>query len=79
VIPFEKIVKTSEFEGLSQKMDAVLEITTFENTENGKTKVTIHTICTSAQFRDGMISNGMEQALETGHKQLDKLLESLKK
>jgi uncharacterized protein YndB with AHSA1/START domain len=79
VTPAEKIVKTSEFEGLPQKMDAVLETTTFENIDNSKTKVTIHTVCPSSQFRDGMISNGMEQALDTGHKQLDKLLLSLKK
>ncbi|MGY4536257.1 uncharacterized protein YndB with AHSA1/START domain [Mucilaginibacter sp. UYNi724] len=76
---FEKIVKTSEFEGLPQKMDAVLETTTFENIDNAKTKVTIHTVCSSSQFRDGMISNGMEKALDTAHKQLDKLLQSLNK
>lgn len=71
------IVKTSEFTGLPQKLSPVLETTTFESTESGTTKVTIHTICPSAEFRDSMIKNGMEQHLEITHRLLDELLKKL--
>jgi uncharacterized protein YndB with AHSA1/START domain len=71
------IIKTSEFTGLPQKMLPVLETTTFENTEVGNTKVTIHTLCASSEFRDAMIQNGMEQHLKTSHRLLDELLTKL--
>jgi uncharacterized protein YndB with AHSA1/START domain len=71
------IIKTSEFFGLPQKMVPVLETTTFETTENGSTKVTIHTLCTSAQFRDAMIQNGMENHLKISYTLLDNLLSNL--
>jgi uncharacterized protein YndB with AHSA1/START domain len=71
------IIKTSEFTGLSQKMMPVLETTTFEKTTNGKTKVTIHTLCTSVAFRDAMIQNGMENHLKISYTLLDNLLLNL--
>jgi uncharacterized protein YndB with AHSA1/START domain len=71
------IVKTSEFFGLPQKMVLVLETSTFETTENGNTKVTIHTLCASAEFRDAMIKNGMENHLKISYALLDNLLSNL--
>ncbi len=68
------IIKTSEFTGLPQKMAPVLETTTFEKTENGSTRVTIHTVCSSAEFRNAMIQNGMEQHLQIAYTLLDNLL-----
>jgi uncharacterized protein YndB with AHSA1/START domain len=71
------IIKTSEFTGLSQKMMPVLETTTFEKTGNGKTKVTIHTLCISPEFRDAIIQNGMENHLKISYTLLDNLLSNL--
>jgi uncharacterized protein YndB with AHSA1/START domain len=71
------IIKTSEFTGLPKKMIPVLETTTFEKTENGKTKVTIHTLCASTEFRDSMIKNGMENHLQISYTLLDNLLSNL--
>jgi uncharacterized protein YndB with AHSA1/START domain len=71
------MIKTSEFFGLPQKMVPVLETTTFETTENGNTKVTIHTLCASAEFRDAMIKNGMENHLKISYTLLDNLLSNL--
>jgi uncharacterized protein YndB with AHSA1/START domain len=71
------IIKTSEFVGLNQKMPPVLEITNFENTENGHTKVTVHTFCTSSEYRDALIQNGMEQHVQISQLLLDKLFEKL--
>jgi uncharacterized protein YndB with AHSA1/START domain len=74
VLPPTTIVKTSEFLGLPQKMPAVLEYTHFESLSDYKTRVTIHTICPSEDFRNGMVQNGMEPALKLAHEQLDALL-----
>ncbi|MEQ1678239.1 MAG: hypothetical protein ABL876_16165, partial [Chitinophagaceae bacterium] len=73
----EQIIKTSEFEGLPQKVDPVLEKTIFETIPGDRCKVTIHTICPSVGYRDNMIAAGMEPALATTHAQLDTLLTSL--
>jgi uncharacterized protein YndB with AHSA1/START domain len=71
------IIKTSEFVGLPQKMTPVLETTTFETTENGNTKVTIHSLCASPEFRDAMIQNGMENHLKLSYSLLDNMLTNL--
>lgn len=70
----ERIVKTSEFEGLPERGHVVLEITTFEALPDDRTKVIIQSICRSVAQRDGMIQTGMEPALTTAHNQLDELL-----
>lgn len=69
-----QIIKTSEFFGLPHKMPPVLETTRFESTESGATKVIIHTLCPSVEYRDALIKNGMEQHLQLTHKLLDNLL-----
>jgi uncharacterized protein YndB with AHSA1/START domain len=71
------IIKTSEFFGLPQKMAPVLETTTFETTENGSTKVTIHSLCASPEFRDAMIQNGMRNHLQISYGLLDHLVANL--
>ena len=74
-----RIIKTSEFIGLPQKMQPVLETTSFEILETGNTKVTIHTLCPSVEYRNAMIQNGMEQHLQISYQLLDNLLLNLKK
>lgn len=73
VAPNERIVKTSEFVGLPQRLLPTLEFTTFESQGTG-TKVTIQTLCPSVEYRDEMIKNGMENALIQAYEQLDDLL-----
>ncbi|HMV86880.1 MAG TPA: SRPBCC family protein [Blastocatellia bacterium] len=70
----ERIIKTSEFEGLPERGHVVLEITTFEVLPDERTQVTIHSICRSVAQRDGMVNAGMEPALTVAHHQLDELL-----
>ena len=69
------IVRTSEFQGLPQKLEPVLEFTRFLETGNG-TLVEIHSICPSVEYRDQMINAGMKPTLEVTHSLLDKLLQS---
>ena len=78
VISDESIVKTSEFFGLPQKLDPVLEFIRLEELSSDKTRVTIHTICPSVDYRDNMIAANMEPTLKVTHAQLDELLNSLK-
>jgi uncharacterized protein YndB with AHSA1/START domain len=78
VTPNDRIVKTSEFVGLPQRLLPTLEFTTFESQGAG-TKVTIQTLCPSVEYRDEMIKNGMENALIKAHEQLDDLLKSMGK
>ena len=70
-------IKTSEFLGLPQKIEPVLETTRFESMENGNTKVIIHTLCSSTEFRNAMIENGMEQHLKKSYALLENLLANL--
>ena len=72
-----QIIKTSEFIGLPQKMQPVLETTIFETLENGNTKITIHTVCPSAEYRDAMIQNGMEKHLQISYQLLEDVLNNL--
>ena len=70
----DMIIRTSEFTGLPQKMQPVLETTKFESMENGNTTVIIHTLCPSVEYRDAMIQNGMEQHLQRSHQLLENIL-----
>jgi uncharacterized protein YndB with AHSA1/START domain len=70
----ERIVKTSEFEGLPERGHVVLEITSFQALPDDRTKVTIHSICRSVAQRDGMLGAGLEPAITVAHSQLDELL-----
>ncbi|MBI1764498.1 MAG: SRPBCC family protein [Acidobacteria bacterium] len=70
----ERIVKTSEFEGLPERGHVVLEFASFEGLPGDRTKVTIQTICRSVAARDGMVKAGMQPALTVAHSQLDDLL-----
>jgi uncharacterized protein YndB with AHSA1/START domain len=70
----ERIVKTSEFEGLPERGHVVLEITLFGVLPDDRTRVAIQSICRSVAQRDGMLRAGMEPALTAAHRQLDELL-----
>lgn len=70
----ERIVKTSEFEGLPERGHVVLEITSFEALPGDRTKVTIQSVCRSVVQRNGMLKAGLEPAIKVAHNQLDELL-----
>jgi hypothetical protein len=70
----ERIVKTSEFEGLPERGHVVLEITSFEALPSDRTKVTIQSVCRSVVQRDGLLKAGLEPAIMVAHNQLDELL-----
>jgi uncharacterized protein YndB with AHSA1/START domain len=70
----ERIIQTSELEGLPVKGHVVLDIMTFETIEENRTKLTIHDVCISVQDRDMIIKSGMEGGLKQIFDKLEVLL-----
>ncbi len=71
----ERIIQTSELEGLPIKGHVVLEKMTFESLPNNRTKLTIHDVCMSVSDRDMIIKSGMEGGVKEIFNQLDNLLQ----
>lgn len=71
----ERIIQTSEFEGLPERGNVVLEAILFDALPGDRTKLTIHDVCRSVETRDMMIKSGMEHGLAEGFDRLDNLLE----
>lgn len=72
----ERIIQTSELEGLPEGGHVVLEAYTFETLPEGKTKLTMQAVCRSVADRDAMVAEGFESGLVTIFDQLDELIKS---
>jgi uncharacterized protein YndB with AHSA1/START domain len=72
----ERIIQTSELEGMPDGGHVVLEALTFEALSGEKTKLTIQTVCRSVADRDAMVEEGFESGLVIIFEQLDELLKS---
>lgn len=70
----ERIIQTSEFEGLPEPGHVVLEAILFEALPGDKTKLIIHDVFRSVEDRDAMINSGVETGLEQGFNRLEKLM-----
>lgn len=77
VLPQQRIVRTSEFFGLPQKLMPNIEITDFIKIDNDNTEVNIHTICPSVEVRNAMIQHGMKEALTTQDGDLANVLNTM--
>lgn len=72
----ERIIQTSEFEGLPEKGHVLLETTRFEALPNERTRVTVQCVFQSVADRDGMIQSGMERGVVVSHERLDDFIET---
>lgn len=70
----ERIIHTFEFEGLRERGHVSMEIATFEELPNDRTKLTVQSIFRSVADRDGMVSSGMEKGVVDSYNSLDDLL-----
>jgi uncharacterized protein YndB with AHSA1/START domain len=70
--PSELIEQTFEWEGLPGHV--VVEIATFEDLGDGRTKVTTRSRFDTTEDRDGMLASGMEAGLGESYERLDELL-----
>lgn len=71
----ERIIQTSELDGLPMKGHVVMEKMTFESLPDERTKLTIQDVCMSVFDRDMIVKSGMEGGLKEIFNQLDTLLE----
>jgi uncharacterized protein YndB with AHSA1/START domain len=70
----ERVIQTSEFEGLSERGHVALGTTIFEELPGNRTKVTTHSVFRSIFDRDTTLQSGMEKGLNEGYRKLDALL-----
>ena len=73
----ERIIRTSEYEGIPERGHVSLETATFEPLNGGRTKLIIQAVFKSVADRDAMIAAGMERGVNEGNERLDILLEKL--
>ena len=76
VVPPERLVRTSEFEGVPGHVS--LETATFEE-HDGKTTVTAIAVFQTVDDRDGILQSGMEQGATETMDRLAELLQKLKR
>jgi uncharacterized protein YndB with AHSA1/START domain len=76
VLAPHRIIETFEYEGLPERGHVALRKTLFEELPEKRSKITIHFICESVTYRDGLVSSGMEAHTATCHDRLDELLKS---
>ena len=70
----ERIVQTTEMEGLPEGGHVILEVYTFEDLGGGRTRLTIQDVCRSVADRDALVESGMEHGLVAAFDQLDVLI-----
>ena len=75
VTPPERIVQTFEWEGMPGHVS--VETVTFEDVEDGRTKVTTVSTFDTTEERDGMLASGMEGGLNETYERLDEVLARL--
>jgi uncharacterized protein YndB with AHSA1/START domain len=72
VRPGERIVQTFTFEGVPDGVS--LETATFEDVDDGRTRVTMLSVVESMESRDGILASGMDVGVVEGFEKLDEIL-----
>ena len=75
VRPHERLVQTFTWEGMPD--DVSLDINTFVDLGDGRTRIESLSVLESIEARDGMLSSGMEVGIHEGYEKLDELLREL--
>lgn len=70
----ERMIRTFEFEGLSERGHVSLEFLTLTALPGDRTRLQIQSVFRSVEDRDGMVQSGMEGGLNDGFQKLDELL-----
>ncbi|HEX3384224.1 MAG TPA: SRPBCC domain-containing protein [Mucilaginibacter sp.] len=70
----ERIIQTSELDGMPVKGHVVLDAMTFESIDGNSTRLTIHDVCISVSDRDMIVNSGMEGGLVQIFDKLETLL-----
>ena len=75
VRPHERLVQTFTWEGMPDGVS--LDINTFVDLGDGRTRIESLSVLESIEARDGMLSSGMEVGIHEGYEKLDELLREL--
>jgi uncharacterized protein YndB with AHSA1/START domain len=75
----ERMIRTFEFEGLSEKGHVSLETARFEEMPGGRTRLIAQSVFQSVADRDGMLQSGMEEGVKDSYDRLDELLKKIQK
>jgi uncharacterized protein YndB with AHSA1/START domain len=75
VTPPERLVCTFEWDGMPGFV--AVEIVTFEDLGDGRTKVVTTSLFHTTQERDGMLTSGMEKGLNESYAALDRLFAAM--
>jgi uncharacterized protein YndB with AHSA1/START domain len=70
-----RIIQTAEFMDLPERGTVVLEILTFDELPDNRTKLTIHVVCPNKATRDIIINSGMDTGIKDIFAKLDQLLQ----
>jgi uncharacterized protein YndB with AHSA1/START domain len=76
IVSPERIIQTVEMEGLPEGGNVMLEVFSFEEIDNNRTKLIIQDVFRSLVDRDEMIKSGFESGVVEIFNQLDELLRS---
>lgn len=76
VVEPKRIIQTVEMEGLPEGGHVLLEIYSFEELSNNKTRLIIQNVFRSVTDRDAMIESGFESGVVVIFNQLDDLLKN---
>ncbi len=74
VLAPERIIQTSEFEGMPEKGHVSLDTARFEELPGGRTRVTIQSVLQSVEDRDMMVKSGMEEGVNDSFDRLEELV-----
>jgi uncharacterized protein YndB with AHSA1/START domain len=76
ITPKDRIVRTFEWDGMPGHV--IIETAEFSDTDDGRTKITGHSLFHTTEERDGMFNAGMEGGMNESFAALDRLLASEK-
>lgn len=79
IVSPERIIQTAEMEGLPEGGHVIMEIFTFEELSNSRTKLIIQDVFRSVEDRDEMVKSGFESGVIMIFEQLDELLPKISK
>jgi uncharacterized protein YndB with AHSA1/START domain len=68
----ERVVQTFEFEPIAGHV--ALESMTLDDVGEGRTRMTVHSVFTTVEDRDGIVASGMEQGASETYERMDELL-----
>ncbi|HEY9001169.1 MAG TPA: SRPBCC domain-containing protein [Mucilaginibacter sp.] len=72
-----RIIQTGEYMDLPERGNVVLEILTFDELSDNRTKLTMHQICPTTTVRDAIVKSGMDSGVRDMFIKLDRLLPTL--